>query len=94
MVDRTRPKEALEEESQEPDYERHAPEALLAAARAVAEAPEILWCDEHRAELLSTDRDSGEQFCWKHDMKFLPSMGPYSACRMVRKFLVPAEEES
>jgi hypothetical protein len=51
---------------------------IVAAARAVVEAPDILWCEEHgRAASISG----------------CPNR-TYSPCQTVRVFLVPAEEES
>jgi hypothetical protein len=56
---------------------------LIAAARAVVEAPEVWFCLEHRAEE-AADEEIG--VCWAY--------AGSEPCRMVRVFLVPAEEES
>jgi hypothetical protein len=79
MVDRTTLSEATAEavgfydgvEEAMPDAFR----VLLAAARAVVEAPEINWCEEH-------------------EMRAVSSCKTRKSCRVVRVFLVPAEEES
>ena len=52
-------------------------------------AEKVWWCEVHRAELLSTDHDTGEQFCWKQHMNFLPSAVPYGPCRMAERLLLP-----
>ena len=79
MVDRTRLKEAIagvlgwniDEAPNWPAQVRDEHNAVIAAARAVAEAPQIWWCETHNAEGVGY---------------------PYDLCRMLRVFLVPAEE--
>jgi hypothetical protein len=98
MVDRTRLAEALERafapvfhlsvSGAEPEVEARGLGAgdiglLAAAARAVVEAPEMWFCLEHRAEE-ATDEEIG--VCWLY--------GGFTSCRMVKVFLVPAEEDS
>jgi hypothetical protein len=69
---------------------------LADAARAYADLLEngrqVQWCEEHLAPLLSTDRETGEQFCWKHHMNFIPSDVPYTSCRIVSKLLTEGPE--
>jgi hypothetical protein len=52
---------------------------VLAVARAVVEAPEIQWCEEH-----DPLRFAGNT----------PGCPDLPDCRLVRVFLVPAEEET
>jgi hypothetical protein len=92
MVDRTKLKEALEGWVQEYVWilQRHAPqvtleplEEVVAAARAVVEAPEMKYCKVHE-DIAMTMTD-----CWRK----LAVRNFDESCRMVRVFLVPAEEE-
>jgi transposase len=92
MVDRTKLKEALKVPAR-PVTERgleglyalplEVIDLRTAAARAVAEAPEIWWCDEHAHPAAPEVEDA-----------LAYSMNRIKPCRMVRKFLVPAEEET
>lgn len=71
------------------DWELDLQAAKAAVDAALAGAEKVAWCVEHRAELLSIDRDTGEQFCWKQHMNFLPlPVNPYRPCRMVKARLV------
>jgi hypothetical protein len=96
MVDRTRTEEALRfvEGDLASVGVRFSPahaaqdEVLVNAARAVVEAPEIGWCEEHDAQDAGLP-DDWLDYCW-HGF-YLTQDTPM--CRMVRVFLVPAEEE-
>jgi hypothetical protein len=60
--------------------------ALLAAARAVVEAPEVWWCKEH----LCTGDPNGCQF------SLMPLFQVWEGdedCRMVEAFILPVEED-
>jgi hypothetical protein len=65
---------------------------IVAAARAVVEAPEIEWCEEHRG----TRSTSQATFCATATVWRNGGMDPryVGECRWGRVFLVPAEEES
>ena len=92
MVDRTRLKEALDAYTvidRKSDVPAPPQELTLrVAVRAVVEAPEIWWCENH---------ETGP--CAPHDAEIAHcftghAMNGEDTCRMVRVFLVPAEDES
>jgi hypothetical protein len=87
MVDRTRLEGALDRFlAREPEiaFDLHDElRVIVAAARAVVEASEILWCEEHAHPAPPEVEDA-----------LAYSMNRIKPCRMVRWFLVPAEEES
>ena len=70
---------------------------VVAAARAVLEAPEITWCEKHDAPLWpETATHVGPQsnlhrdHCWFTADGDRNQMAP---CRMTRAFLVPSQEK-
>jgi hypothetical protein len=66
---------------------------LIAAARAVVEAPEMRWCEIHGDWSPTWDgSDVPPSLCrWAHHVL---NDSPDKPCRVVRVFLVPAEEET
>ena len=101
MVDRTRLKEALKVPAR-PVAERgleglyalplEVIDLRTAAARAVVEAPEMRWCEIHGDWSPAWDgSDVPPSLCrWAHHVL---NDSPDKPCRLVRVFLVPAEEE-
>jgi hypothetical protein len=63
--------------------------AFIAAARAVVEAPEVWWCEIHGIGEERSNQFTSRTCC--ATIHPAPSREP---CRMIRVFLVPAEEES
>jgi hypothetical protein len=95
MVDRTITAEALDRFlAREPEiaFDLHDElRVIVAAARAVVEAPEWTVCDAHNSKALP----DGLMCEWKYLAINTPWVEDESGpCRMVWKFLVPAEEES
>jgi hypothetical protein len=87
MVDRTRLKAAVEwydELDHQPADDAIA--VFVNAARAVVEAPELLWCEVHKCAFSADDPDPDVCWAWSYESD--------EHCRMVRVFLVPAEEET
>jgi hypothetical protein len=68
-------------------------EAVLAAARAVVEAPEVEWCETHSA-VVHPPPGVDDLRCDVWVIAIYDGWEPKDSCRMVRKFLVPAEEET
>jgi hypothetical protein len=95
MVDRTRTEEALDELRSLSLVDsvanrllgRPPVQIVAAAARAVVEAPEVQWCETHGSVWVNDD--DGCEAALAAQVK--PWREP---CRMVKKFLVPAEEET
>jgi hypothetical protein len=89
MVDRTRLKEALDWLAMDGLYviqekgDRVEINPIIAAARAVVEAPEVLWCEEHRRDASLVP--NGEIWC-------ATGVDRADRCAVARVFLVPAEE--
>jgi hypothetical protein len=97
MVDRTRLSEAVVEavgfydgvEEAMPDAFR----VLVAAVRAVVEAPEMRWCEIHGDWSPTWDgSDVPPSLCrWAHHVL---KDSPDKPCHLVTMFLVPSEEET
>jgi hypothetical protein len=96
MVDRTRLAEYLKDyDDGYGVYDDTTPtiEALAAAARAVVEAPEVWLCETHGAGQPKRDGGPFDDKCYEWWIgEFNPEDPPLTPCRMVRVFLVPAEE--
>jgi hypothetical protein len=99
-MDRDKLKEALERVRPRwvhgPDgLQTDVPALVIAAARAVVEAPEAWWCEEHNAPSVWHDGSEPslgrEPWCFAYDMTGhqIPDQQP---CRMVVVYLVPKEE--
>jgi hypothetical protein len=88
MVDRTRTEEAIVEAvGFYDDVEEAMPDAfrvLVAAVRAVVEAPEVRWCEFHGNKMATAD--SCFSGLYYGSLK--------GVCRPIKVFLVPAEEGS